>query len=158
MKKMVIAMIAAVMMSSAAFAQDNQEKKCCECKRPDKTEMIKHRTDRIVEKYNLDEKQAAQLLELNTKFADKLGGPHGRHHGPRGHHDMKPDMEPDAQTGATAQQHEKMREERENNRKAYNAELQKIMTADQFKAYQADMSKRKGHGPRGFHQDKKVKE
>ena len=26
-------MIAAVMMSSAAFAQDNQEKKCCELKK-----------------------------------------------------------------------------------------------------------------------------
>lgn len=158
MKKIMLIMMAAVMMSSAVFAQDNKEEKRHHGKLPDKTEMIKHRTDRFVEKYNLDEKQAAQLLELNTKYADKIGGPHGRHHGPRGHHGIKPDMESDAQTGATSQQHEKMRKEREANRKAYDAELQKIMTADQFKEYKADMKKHREHGPRGFHKDKKDKE
>lgn len=155
MKKMVIAMVAAVMMSSAAFAQDDQEMKRHEGKRPDKTEMIKHRTDRIVEKYNLDDKQAAQLLELNTKYADKMGGPRGRHGRPHGRPDgMQPGEKPDAQTGATPQR-EKMREEREANRKAYEAELQKIMNADQYKAYQADMKKRGEHGPRHHHKDNK---
>ena len=161
MKKMVIAMIAAVMMSSAAFAQDNQEKKCCECKRPDKTEMIKHRTDRVVEKYKLDDKQAAQLLELNTKYADKIGGPRGRHGHHGRHHGMKPGEKPDANTGATPQREknreefEKMRKEREANRKAYDAELQKIVNADQYKEYQADMKKHGGRGPRHHHKDKK---
>ena len=162
MNQIVIAMIAAVMMSSAAFAQDNQEKKHRDGKRPDKTEMIKHRTDRVVEKYKLDDKQAAQLLELNTKYADKMGGPRGRHHGRHGRpHGMKPGEKPDANTGATPQREknreefEKMRKEREANRKAYDAELQKIMNADQYKAYQDDMKKHGGRGPRHHHKDKK---
>ena len=67
MKKMMMTMIAAVLMSSAAFAQE--EKKCeCKCKQPDKTEMVKHRTDRVVKKYGLNDQQAASLLELNTKL------------------------------------------------------------------------------------------
>ena len=67
MKKMMMTMIAAVLMSSAAFAQE--EKKCeCKCKQPDKTEMVKHRTDRVVKKYGLNDQQAASLLELNTKM------------------------------------------------------------------------------------------
>jgi hypothetical protein len=36
----------------------------------------------------------------------------------------------------------------EANRKAYETELKKILTADQFKQYEADMKNHKGHGPR----------
>ena len=145
-------LIAAVLMSSAAFAQD--EKKECKCpeKKPDKTEMVKHRTDGMVKKFGLDENQAAQLLELNTKYADKMK--------PRGHHkhrpgagrppkdDKKIDNKTDANTGATAQQ-EADRKQHDADRKAYEEELQKIMTADQYAAYQADMKKHGDRGPRG---------
>ncbi len=44
---------------------------------------------------------------------------------------------------------EKRREEMMKNMEAYNAELQKIMTEDQFKSYQADIQKRMKNGPRG---------
>ena len=159
MKKLMMTLIAAVLMSSAAFAQD--EKKECKCpeKKPDKTEMVKHRTDGMVKKFGLDENQAAQLLELNTKYADKMK--------PRGHHkhrpgagrppkdDKKIDKKTDANTGATAQQeadrkqHDADRKQHEADRKAYEEELQKIMTADQYAAYQADMKKNGDRGPRG---------
>lgn len=161
MKKIMLTMIAAMVMSSAVFAQNNKEEKRHHGNRPNKTEMIKHRTDRVVEKYKLDDKQAAQLLELNTKYADKIGGPRGRHGHHGRHHGMKPGEKPDANTGATPQREknreefEKMRKEREANRKAYDAELQKIMNADQYKEYQADMKKHGGRGPRHHHKDKK---
>lgn len=161
MKKIMLTMIAAMVMSSAVFAQNNKEEKRYQGNRPNKTEMIKHRTDRVVEKYKLDDKQAAQLLELNTKYADKIGGPRGRHGHHGRHHGMKPGEKPDANTGATPQREknreefEKMRKEREANRKAYDAELQKIMNADQYKEYQADMKKHGGRGPRHHHKDKK---
>ena len=165
MKKMMMTMIAAVLMSSAAFAQE--EKKCeCKCKQPDKTEMVKHRTDRVVKKYGLNDQQAASLLELNTKYADKFGGPrghHGKKHGMR--HGKKHEGQADATTGATTPQprgdkkrpelteeqkaqFQARRQEMEANRKAYETELKKILTEDQFKQYEADMKKHKRHGHR----------
>ena len=165
MKKMMMTMIAAVLMSSAAFAQE--EKKCeCKCKQPDKTEMVKQRTDRVVKKYGLNDQQAASLLELNTKYADKFGGPrghHGKKHGMR--HGKKHEGQADATTGATTPQprgdkkrpelteeqkaqFEARRQEMEANRKAYETELKKILTDDQFKQYEADMKKHKRHGHR----------
>lgn len=165
MKKMMMTMIAAVLMSSAAFAQE--EKKCeCKCKQPDKAEMVKHRTDRVVKKYGLNDQQAASLLELNTKYADKFGGPrghHGKKHGMR--HGKKHEGQADATTGATTPQprgdkkrpdlteeqkaqFEARRQEMEANRKAYETELKKILTEDQFIQYEADMKKHKRHGHR----------
>ena len=74
MKQIVITIVAAVMFSMTAMAQDQE-------KGNKKEEMIKHRTEMMVKDYNLDEKQAKQLLELNTKYADKI---RPRHHGPHG--------------------------------------------------------------------------
>ncbi len=55
-------MIAAVLMSSAAFAQEEKKCECKNCKKPDKTEMVKHRTDKFAKKYGLNDQQAASLL------------------------------------------------------------------------------------------------
>lgn len=166
MKKMMMTMIAAVLMSSAAFAQEEKKCECKNCKQPDKTEMVKHRTDKFAKKYGLNDQQAASLLELNTKYADKFGGPrghHGKKHGMR--HGKKHDEKCDAATGATTPQprgdkkrpelteeqkakFEARRQEMEANRKAYETELKKILTADQFKQYEADMKNHKEHGPK----------
>ena len=120
-------MMAALMISSAVFAQDNKElgkcceKKCeqCKCcdkkcdkkycdkkfdKKFDKKEFVKMQTERTAKRYNLDEKQAAKLLELNQKYADL--------------------------------------------RNNYETDLQKIMTPEQFEQYKADCHK---HGMRGHH-------
>ena len=43
---------------------------------------------------------------------------------------------------------EAKRKERKENMKAYDAELQKILTPDQYKEYQADREKRHKRGPR----------
>ena len=124
MKKVLMTMMAALFISSAAFAQDNKEqakccekkceqsnkccdkkcdKKCCD-KKFDKKEFVKMQTERTAKRYNLDEKQAAKLLELNQKYADL--------------------------------------------RNNYETDLQKIMTPEQFEQYKADRHK---HGMRGHH-------
>ena len=181
MKKLIMTMMAAVLMSATAFAQDEKQCNCnCKCKdkKPDKTEMVKHRTDKMVKRYQLNDKQAKQLFDLNTKFADKMrpmGGPH--HHGPKGGPGRPPQAGPDGKGDRPAPpkdgqrpeppkdgkhmghhkdgDHKAHRQQMEETMKAYNAELEKIMTPDQFKAYQADMQKRhehKGHhGHKGGH-------
>ena len=156
MKKMFLALAATVMMSTAAVAQDKQE--CKQHKKLDKTEMAKHRTERMAQKYGLDATQQQKLQALNEKYADKLARPghHGPHGGPR----------PDSLRGQRpAPPKDGQRPPRDGQRppkdmngnvgetmKAYDAELQQIMTADQFTAYKADTKKRfakGGHrGPR----------
>lgn len=150
MKRMILTLMAAAVVGMTAFAQ---EKKECQCpdQKFDKTEMVKHRTDEAVKRYNLNDKQAKQLLELNNKYADKMG-PRPPHHGhkggpgrpPKDNKDAKgqrPEPPKDGQHGKHHEHHQKMEE----TMKAYDAELQKIMTAEQFKSYQADMKKRREH-------------
>lgn len=154
MKKMLVTMMAALLVSTSAIAQEEKSEKRPE-RKFDKTEMIKHRTDETVSRYKLNDKQAKQLLELNTKYADKMmpRGPHGHRH-PGHHGEGRPPMPPKNMKGkrpeppkddAKMQEHrkemEKHHKEMEATRKAYDAELQKIMTADQFKTYQADHNK-----------------
>ena len=156
MKRMILTLMAVAVVGTAAFAQ---EKKECQCQdqKFDKTEMVKHRTDETVKRYNLNDKQAKQLLELNNKYADKMG-PRPPHHGHKGGPGRPPKDKKDAKgqrpeppkdgkrptppQDGKRQEHRKQMEE---TMKAYDAELQKIMTAEQFKSYQADMKKRREH-------------
>ena len=147
MKQMMIAMMAALLISSAALAQE--EKKQCKCseKKPDKTEMVKHRTEKMAKDYNLTDQQKQQLQELNTRYADKMK-PRGRH----GHHgkdkmDKKDKKRPEL-TEEMKQKMESMRKEQQETMAQYDAELQTIMSADQFKAYKADAEKRMREGGR----------
>ncbi|WP_279149270.1 DUF4890 domain-containing protein [Segatella bryantii] len=155
MKKMILTMMVALLVGTSAMAQDSQN----DSRHPakfDKTEMIKHRTDEIVSRYKLDEKQAKKLLELNTKYADKMMPRGHRHHG---HHGAgRPPMPP---KGDKVQRREppkdggKMKERRkemEATMKAYDSELKKIMTDDQYNTYQDDQKKmrEKHHRPRSI--------
>ena len=125
MKQFLMTLAAALFISSAALAQDKKENR--------KEEMIKHRTERMAKDYNLSDKQKKQLLDLNTKYGDMMRPMH-RH----GHHGMKGQRpEPPKDDKKMAEK----RQEMEATMKAYDAELQKIMTADQFKSYQEDQKK-----------------
>lgn len=159
MKRMILTMMAAALVSMTALAQEEKQGQRPEPKF-DKAEMVKHRTDETVKRYNLNSEQAKKLLELNNKYADKMGPrpPHRGHMGgpgrpPKDKGDGKcqcPKPQKDDQRPAPpkdekrAEHHKKMKETME----AYNAELQKIMTAEQFKSYQEDMQKRREHHKR----------
>lgn len=159
MKRMILTLMAAALVSMTALAQEEKQGQRPEPKF-DKAEMVKHRTDETVKRYNLNSEQAKKLLELNNKYADKMGPrpPHRGHMGgpgrpPKDKGDGKcqcPKPQKDDQRPAPpkdekrAEHHKKMKETME----AYNAELQKIMTADQFKSYQEDMQKRREHHKR----------
>lgn len=152
MKKMVLAMMAALMMSANVMAQDGQT----EASRPERrqmnqAEMIQHRTDRMVKTYGLNEEQAVKLKELNTQFAGKMGRPQGGRGMKRGG-----GPGPRAKEGNDSLKHKgparpDMQEMR-NNMEAYDAELQKILTPEQYQNYKKDMEKRMNQGnrhPRG---------
>ena len=162
MKRFVMILTATVLMGTTAVAQDNNGP------RPqfDRTEMIKQRTDAMVEKYKLDADQAKKLLELNTKNAEQMGPGMGmgRMGGRRGGGGFGQRPGGGAQAGAPQMggggrpemteeqraQFEQMRKQREENRKAYEAELEKILTPDQFKSYQEDMKQQREQRGRGM--------
>ena len=151
-----MAIAAAVMMSSTMLAQENKPEGRPEMKRGDRTEMMKKRTEETVQRYGLNEEQAAKLLELNTRYAEKMGprGPRmGRQQGqrPDSMKQRKPkgEMKEAPQNGERKPEMRGNFEEMRKNMEAYDAELQKIMTEEQFKAYKADQEKRMKEGPRG---------
>ena len=146
--------IAATMMMTAATAHDNNQQKRQDSRKMDPTGMVQRRTERTVKDYGLNETQAKQLLELNKKYADKMGpGARGMRPGGR---DMRGGRDNGGQDrGQRPQLTEEQRKQMEANRKQmeesmkqYDTELQKIMTPEQYKAYQADMEKRRKEGPR----------
>ncbi|MBO4314435.1 MAG: DUF4890 domain-containing protein [Prevotella sp.] len=157
MKKTIFAFIAAITLSTSVMAQ-NEEGRRPQRQQMDRTEMVKVRTERMVQEYGLNEAQAAKLQELNTSFIDKMprmGGP--RMGGPRGQ--MGRQRNVDGGTGATVQGDNNERPSREQmearmkemraNQEAYDAELKKIMTEEQFAKYQENSQRRMQGGPRG---------
>jgi Spy/CpxP family protein refolding chaperone len=163
MKRIFLMMAAVVLMSTAAVAQDGQRPQF------DMKEMIKQRTDAMVEKYKLDADQAKKLLELNTQNAEKMGpgmgmgrmggGRRGGMGGRRGGGQAGQGGQGAPQMGGggfqmTEEQRarfEEMRKQREENQKAYDAELQKILTPEQFKSYQKDQEEQRAQrGRRGM--------
>ena len=160
MKKIALAIAAALMMTSTVMAQETKKGEG-QPRKFDKTEMVKHRTDQMVKQYGLNAKQQKQLQALNETYADKMGprGRHFRHHGKfgqrpdsiKGKRPMPPkDGQKPAFKGGQKPSNKDFGKMDET-MKAYEAELQKIMTADQYKSYKADMEKRRKEGPRGHH-------
>lgn len=160
MKKTILAIAAAVMMSATVVAQDDKQQSVRRNRGPvDQTEMIQKRTDETVKAYGLNEEQAAKLLELNKQYAGKMRPGFGRQGGPRERF-----ARPDSMRGERPMNRERMRnsdqrparpegnrggfEEMRKTMEAYDAEIQKIMTEEQFKAYKADREKQMKNGPR----------
>lgn len=161
MKKIVLTLAAAMMLSVAAFAQDDNNR---EQRRPrmDKNEMIQKRTERTAKQYGLNEKQTKKLQALNEKYSDTMfmgmrpggdrrpDGP-GMRPGNRrgGEREMReaggPRQRPEMNDSMRAE-FKKRREEMQQKMEAYNAELKSIMTEEQYKAYQEDMQKRQRRG------------
>ena len=133
MRKFIVSIFLIAAVSINASAQNEQGGN----RRPrmDRTEWAKRRTERMVQKYGLNEKQAEALLALNEKQM-----PRGNGQRPERRDSAKaprPDGPRGSRPGGNWQEMQKQ----------YNEELQKIMTADQFKAYMEDMEKRRQERP-----------
>jgi len=149
MKKIVFAIATALMMSMSAMAQDAEQAQRGERRQLNGTEMIQNRTNETVKKYGLSEEQAAKLLELNTKYADKMGprmagGPRGQRgagfQGKRPQPQQGDSISREGRRGFGGGNLEEMRK----NREAYDAELKGILTPEQYEAYQADRKQMRG--------------
>ena len=129
MKKFIVSIFLIAAASVVASAQNEQGGN----RRPsmDRTEWVKKRTERMVQKYGLNEEQAKALQELNEKQMPRGNGQ--RHWRPDSAQAGRPEGPRGPRPGGDWQEMQKQ----------YNEQLQKIMTADQFKAYTEDMEKRR---------------
>ena len=147
MKKMLIALAAAFILTTTAMAQDNKETQNGQ-RRFDPKEMIQHMTNRTADRYGLTDEQADKLLDLNTRYAGKLRfnqGPRQRGQRPEGRRNNDEARQDNSNTNVQApparpsrEEMEARRKQAEEDRKAYNAELKEIMTAEQYAKYEAD--------------------
>ena len=144
MKKIVFAIAAALMMTAGVTAQEQNDG---ERNRPTQEQMIQHRTDGMVKKYNLNEEQAAKLLELNKKYSDQMGSRRGG---------MRPNAQggqrhaPDSVKGQPGKERGKFDvEAMKKKMEEYDTQLQTILTKEQYEAYKADREKMRQQGPRG---------
>lgn len=160
MKKTILAIVAAITLSATAVAQDNNNQNRERGQQSDRTEMLKKRTEDMAKTYGLNETQTQQLLELNKKYATVRMGDFQRGNNGRRPQQMERRQKGAMQEGDTLKAQvqrqrvgregmEERRKEMTQSREAYAAELQKIMTEEQYKAYQADMQKRMQNGPQG---------
>jgi hypothetical protein len=156
MKKIAMAFATMIFMSTAVMAQNNG------VQRPerqfDRAEMMKRQAEQMVTTYGLNQEQAEKLEKLNAEYADKLpmgmgmgmrGGRGGgqRPGGGGGGFGNRPNGgggnmgAPNGQRPSREQMEERMKEMRAN-QEAYNGELKKIMTEEQYKKYEADQQQR----------------
>ena len=136
MKQTILTLIALLALTTSVMAQDDKQ----EHKRPSKEEMIALSTDRMAERYGLDEDQKAKLLNLNTQYADsiRLGGgrgPRGQFGRPGGDH--KPGLKPQAERPTREEIQAQQQKQREQYL-AYDKELKQILTPEQYNKYRED--------------------
>lgn len=137
MKKMMMALMVSLMMTTTVMAQEEQQADNKKMRKIDPTTMIQKRTEAIVKKYGLNDEQAQKLQELNKKYGMAMRPRMGRAGGRPEGNGTRPELTEDQK-----KKMEERRKQREESMAAYNAELQTILTADQYKSYQADMQKR----------------
>lgn len=164
MKTTILAIAAAMMMSATAMAQNEQAQG--QPRQFDRAAMMKARTEQMVKDYGLNEEQAKKLETLNTEFAEKMPmmrGMRGQGQRPQGQagQGQRPErgqgqagqgQRPQRQQGDSIRRGQRGQgqgqqmnfEEMRKNMEAYNAELQKIMTEEQYNKYRESFRNRMG--------------
>lgn len=120
MKKIILLLVTVFLMGGMAMAQQARRGD----KMPDPKARAERMTERMVKEYSLNDTQKQQLQEANLVLMERMG-------------DMR---RPEAEKKRG--ESEKKRGEMETARTTYDAQLQKIMTKDQYAAYTKDMKDR----------------
>jgi hypothetical protein len=151
MKRMIMAFAAAMMMGSATMAQTNDSTKAG---KPDRSEIIRKRTEAVALRYGLNDEQKAKLLDLNTRFDGRMrmgmAGRGDRRMNPvRREPVRKMNAKRDSAENRIPQKADGNRMMRkgprmpmENGMQKYDEEMKTIMTEEQFARYKEDMKKR----------------
>lgn len=145
MKKYLLAFVLLFSLSNlCVMAQENNGRK-----RMDKSEFIQKQTERMAERYGLDENQTKELLDFNTQYSNKMFM--GRRVGPGNGMQRNGAMNKDSlriKERPSKEQIEKMMKKRTEELEAYKSGLKKIMTDAQYSKYEEDMKNMMQRRPR----------
>lgn len=164
MKRIVLMLVSAFLMGGVVMAQHARRSD----KMPDPKVRAERMTERMAKEYSLNDTQKKQLLEANMALVERMGDMpmHRRADMKKGKtgcdscccakadKNQKKDGRVDKKEGRRARMTdeqraqkkadmEKKREEMQAARTTYDAQLQKIMTKDQYAAYSKKMQDRK---------------
>ena len=114
-------------------------------KMPEPKVRAERMTERMVKEYSLNDTQKQQLLEANLALVEKMGDMPMHRAKAYKHHkrDGKRHQLTDEQRAQKKAEMEKKREEMKTARIAYDSQLQKIMTEEQYAAYSKKVQDRK---------------
>ena len=138
MKKLLMMMVVALSMVLTANAQSKDDQRIGS-QHKNRAEMVQKMTNRMVERYGLNDDQANQLLKLNETYQGKFMA---RRPG-MGQRQLDKAQCDSCQHASKAQrptkeQAEAMMKIMKEQREVYKAEVKKIMTAEQFAKYEED--------------------
>lgn len=139
MKKIIFTLIAMMVMASSAIAQNEKQGKQGKQERKDPKEMVEKRTAEMTKKYALSTEQAAKVKALNEKYMGKRGPRPDAKDGKRPAPPKDGAAPKDGKKPGDKKGGKGMRPDMEQ----YNKELKAILNDTQYKAYIADMEKRK---------------
>lgn len=146
MKKIILLLVTAFLMGGMAMAQQARRGD----RMPDSKTRAERMTERMAKEYGLNDAQKKQLQEANLALMEKMGDmpmhrrPDMRQDGndKSGKKEGRRPQMTDEERAKMKAEMEKKREEMGAARTAYDAELQKIMTPDQYAAYTKNMKDR----------------
>lgn len=146
MKKILMIIMVVLLTGGTAMAQNSRRSN----KRLDPKERAERMTERMVKEYSLNDVQKKQLYEANLAMVEKMGDMPMRRHS-----DMRTDDKQnkvkkgeknqmtDAERREMKAKMEKKRTEMEQVRMAYDAQLKKIMTKEQYDNYSKKQGERR---------------
>lgn len=137
MKRIILIMVATFFMGGLVMAQHARRGD----KMPDPKVRAEHMTERMAKEYSLDDAQKKQLLEANLVLVAKMGD-HKKGDNVTKKEGKRPQLT-DEQRAQKKAEMGKKREEMKSARTAYTAQLQKIMTKDQYAAYTKSLQDKK---------------
>ena len=142
MKRIILIMVAAFLMGGMVMAQHARRGD----KMPEPKVRAERMTERMAKEYSLNDTQKKQLLEVNLTLVEKMGDmpKHRRGDMRKGKKDCKcACSKTDEQRAQKKAEMTKKREEMTAARATYDAQLQKIMTKEQYATYTKKMQDRK---------------
>ncbi|MGN0068484.1 MAG: DUF4890 domain-containing protein [Prevotella sp.] len=155
-----IALMLCAMLAFGTMAKAQETERQARGARLDKTEMIKKSTERMVQRYGLNEEQAKSLLELNTEFAGKIGRGFGSM--PRARRDSTAQGQANAERKPISKDMADRMEKMQASKEEYETKLKAIMTEEQYAKYLDDaanmaknMKRVNGKRPQKGNQDDK---
>lgn len=151
MKKVLMVLVVALLTGSMAMAQNSSRSD----RSTDPKERAERMTERMTKEYSLNDTQKKQVHEANLALMEKMGDmPMNRRPDMRGaQKDNKVKKGEKKQMTDTERQEKKAEmgkkmEELKVARDAYDAQLKKIMTTEQYDAYSKKQAERRTHAQR----------